>query len=61
MPNEFENQSKLKSTGLLAELLGFMRDHKKWWLLPILIVTLLLVLIVTIGGSGAAPLIYTLF
>ena len=46
----------------LAELWAFMRERKKFWLLPI-IVTLLLVgsLIVLTQGSAVAPFVYTLF
>ncbi len=44
------------------ELWGFMKERKKFWLLPI-IVTLLLfgALIVLTSGSAIAPFIYTLF
>ena len=44
------------------ELWCFMRDRKKFWLLPIL-VTLLLVgaLLVLTQGSAVAPFIYTIF
>jgi hypothetical protein len=40
---------------------GFLREHKKWWLAPILIAMLLLGLLVTLSGTAAAPFIYTLF
>mgnify|MGYP000465724922 FL=1 len=47
---------------LIRDLWGFMRDRKKFWLMPIFIVMLLLgVLIVLVQGSAAAPFIYTLF
>jgi len=40
----------------------FMRERKKFWLAPIIIVMLLLgVLIVFAQGSAIAPFIYTLF
>ena len=46
----------------LRELWAFMRQRKKFWLLPIVIVLLLLgVLIVLTQGSAIAPFIYTLF
>jgi hypothetical protein len=39
-----------------------MRERKKFWLAPIIIVMLLLgVLIVLAQGSAVAPFIYTLF
>lgn len=46
---------------LAAEFLEFLRLNKKWWLLPILFVVLILGALVFLGGSGAAPFIYTLF
>lgn len=47
---------------VLKELWGFLRERKKFWLLPIIIVLLLLgILIVFSGGSAIAPFIYTLF
>lgn len=46
----------------LKDLFGFMKNRKKFWLLP-LILTLLGfgVLIVFASGSAVAPFIYTLF
>ena len=47
---------------LLKDLLAFMRERKKFWLAPIIIVLLLLGgLIVLTQGSAIAPFIYTLF
>ena len=44
------------------ELWGFLRERKKFWLLPILLMTALLGgLIVLSQGSAVAPFIYTLF
>ena len=46
----------------LADLWAFMRERKKFWLAPIIIVMLLLgALIVLTQGSAVAPFIYTLF
>jgi drug/metabolite transporter superfamily protein YnfA len=45
-----------------GDLWGFLRERKKWWLLPMIIVLLLFgVLIVMTSGSAIAPFIYTLF
>jgi len=46
----------------LRDMWGFMRERKKFWLAPIILVMLLLgVLIVLAEGSAIAPFIYTLF
>lgn len=61
--NEFEQAAAEHSShgGLLAELWGFLRNNKKWWLLPILAVLLLFGLLLLLSGTGLAPFIYTLF
>lgn len=47
---------------LLKDLWGFMRERKKFWLAPIIIVMVLLGgLLVLTQGSAIAPFIYTLF
>ncbi len=49
-------------TGLLGELWDFMKERKKLWLLPILVVLLLVGgLLVLAQGSALAPFIYTIF
>ena len=46
----------------LKDLWDFMRERKKFWLAPIVLVMVLLgVLIVLSQGSAVAPFIYTLF
>lgn len=48
--------------GILSELWQFMRQRKKMWLLPILIVLVGLgALLVFAQGSALAPFIYTIF
>ena len=47
---------------LLSDFLVFVRERKKYWLAPIIVVFLLLgALIVFTQGSAVAPFIYTLF
>ena len=47
---------------LLKDLWAFMRERKKFWLAPIIIVLLLLGALIVLGqGSAVAPCIYTLF
>jgi hypothetical protein len=46
----------------VLELWAFMKERKKFWLLPIMLVMLLLGgLIVFSQGSAVAPFVYTLF
>jgi hypothetical protein len=46
----------------LGELWAFMRERKKFWLLPIILVLLLFgALLVLTEGTAVAPFIYTLF
>ena len=59
--NDFLAQASGKQTGLVAEFFGFLKANKKWWLAPIIISILLLGLLVLLGGTAAAPFIYTLF
>lgn len=45
-----------------GELWSFLRQNKKWWLLPILVLLLGLgAMIAFAGGSALAPFIYTIF
>jgi hypothetical protein len=46
----------------LKDLWGFLRNRKKFWLLPLITVLLMFgVLIVLASGTAIAPFIYTLF
>ena len=47
---------------MLGDFWGFLKERKKWWLLPMILVLLLFgALIVLTSGSAVAPFIYTLF
>ena len=46
---------------MLGELVAFLRDNKRWWLTPIVVVLLLVGALLVLGGTPAAPFIYTLF
>lgn len=46
----------------LKDLWGFLRERKKFWMLPIILILLLFgALIVLTSGTAIAPFIYTLF
>ncbi|MBT8469750.1 MAG: hypothetical protein KJN97_13475 [Deltaproteobacteria bacterium] len=59
--DEFLARASGKQRGLVSEFIGFLKANKKWWLAPIIISILLLGLLVVLGGTAAAPFIYTLF
>jgi len=52
----------MSKAGILFEFLVFLRERKKYWLLPIVVVLVLVsLLIVLTQGSALAPFIYALF
>ena len=59
--DDFMTRASKKQSGLVSELIGFLRANKKWWLAPILVAIVLLGILVMLGGTAAAPFIYTLF
>ena len=60
--NDFAAQAAEEGRSSLAsEFVQFLGENKKWWLAPILVSVLLLGGLVLLGGTAAAPFIYTLF
>ena len=59
--SDFEEQAAKDSGGFFAEFWIFLKENKKWWLLPILLAFLLMGALLLAGWTGAAPFIYTLF
>lgn len=57
----FEQAGKRAGPGMAAEFLMFLRENKKFWLIPPLAALFLLGLLVLLGGTAAAPFIYSLF
>lgn len=47
--------------GLVREVVRFLREESRWWIAPVVLVLLVLGALVMLGGSAAAPFIYTLF
>ena len=58
---ELEQQASQSPRGIVGEFVDFLLHNKKWWLTPIILVLLLMGLLLMLGGTGAAPFIYTLF
>jgi hypothetical protein len=59
--DDFQAQAAGERTSLVREFIDFLGENKKYWLAPIIVAILLLGLLVVLGGSAAAPFIYTLF
>ena len=52
----------MKSTRVVTEFFQFLRQEKKFWLVPIVVVFLAFGLLIVFSQSSAvAPFIYTLF
>ena len=59
---DFVDQAAAASRpSLMREFWDFLKDSKKWWLTPIIVCLLLFGALVLLGGTAAAPFIYTLF
>ncbi|MEI6465548.1 MAG: DUF5989 family protein [Verrucomicrobiota bacterium] len=50
-----------KGPGLAGEFLLFLKQHKKFWMIPLLSALFCIGLLVVLGGTAAAPFIYSLF
>lgn len=59
--SDFAQQADRQQTGIVAEFVDFLLHNKKWWITPIILVLLLFGVLIMLGGSAAAPFIYTLF
>jgi hypothetical protein len=60
--NDFEQMAQNRQeTSFLGELWTLIREKKKFWLVPIILVLLLLGVLVLLSGTAVAPFIYTLF
>lgn len=59
--DSFAKQSEAPAPGVVGEFADYLMNNKKWWLTPIIVVLLLVGALVMLGGTAAAPFIYTLF
>ncbi len=58
---DFAGEAERPRTGFFSEFWYFLRNNKRWWLTPIVLILLLVGVLVLIGSSAAGPLIYPLF
>ncbi|MDB6040475.1 MAG: hypothetical protein JWM99_4316 [Verrucomicrobiales bacterium] len=59
--NRFEKAGSQKRASLVSEFVGLLKQNKKYWLIPIILMLLVFSLLILLGGTAAAPFIYTLF
>lgn len=58
---KFEENKSGPQGGIVSEFIQFLKQNKKYWLIPILLALLAIGVLVILGGTSAAPFIYTLF
>ena len=58
---DFARKASAVQTGFVYEFWLFLRQNKKWWLTPLLVILLVFGVLVVLGGTAVAPFIYTLF
>ena len=59
--NRFEQAGEEQESSLLGEFVFMLKENKKYWMIPLLVILLAFGLLIILGGTGAAPFIYTLF
>jgi len=57
----FVEDASRKRPSVVGEFVEFLTHTKKWWLTPIILVLLIVGALIVLGGTAAAPFIYTLF
>ncbi len=60
-PTKFEKAAEQRAMSLPQEFWVFLKENKKWWLLPIVIVLATIGAVAVFASTGAAPFIYTIF
>ncbi len=45
----------------LRDLWLYLKERKKWWLAPLIVIFILIGVLLILGGTSLAPCIYTLF
>jgi len=52
----------MRKSRVVAEYLRFLREQKRYWLIPVLLLLLFLgLMVVLFEGSAVAPFIYSIF
>lgn len=59
--NDFLQNAPATRRSAVREIIAFLVATRKWWLTPIFAALLLFAILIILGGTAAAPFIYTLF
>jgi len=59
--SDFAASARESRTGVVQDFWHFLRQNKKWWLLPIVVCLLVVGVLIVLGSTSLAPFIYTLF
>lgn len=56
-------EEDIRNPGFWSEFFGFVRENKKWWLIPLIAMLILIGGLLLLAGqhTALAPFIYTLF
>ncbi len=60
-PESLDALGDAKQPSLVAELLAFLTQNKKWWMLPILVVLAIFGALSFLASSAVAPYLYNLW
>lgn len=55
------NNELQKNHSFFGDIVSFLGENKKWWLMPVVVVIGLVGVLIALGGTAAAPFIYSLF
>jgi len=59
--NEFEQAGNQQNSSLVGEFVQMLKQNKKYWMIPLILVLLGFVVLIVLGSTQAAPFIYQLF
>ncbi len=57
----FKEAGDASHANLLQETALLLRQNKKYWMIPVIIVLLVFGMLIALGGTSAAPFIYQMF
>jgi hypothetical protein len=60
-PADFARRAAAKPPGLMRNVWGLLRRHRKWWLAPIVIVLLAVGALLILSATPLGPFLYPLF